>query len=303
MQTIIYNDNCENARLWLEEKSVDLIFTSPPYADIKLYGEDKSQCSADEYVEWFLPKAKAFKEVLKDSGSFILNIGDKIEKKCKHNYIFELVIALEKELGFRRFDTIFWDKGKSPPSSNRFRSTTEYIFWFINDGFEDKFKFDIDKARVPYQEITKKRYNGMQTKRHSRNPKEEECDKCHEQMKYKRDRLICGKCGNEKSVLLKKVDLNPLGALPSTLLRMGSESKNTGYHLAVFPKKLPLYFIPIATNEGDLVFDPFCGNGTTALACLDLKRNFVGSEIVEEIHKETTNRINKHMLEIKNGRH
>jgi len=301
-QNIIHNDNCENALKWLDKKSVDLIFTSPPYSNVKKYGNLDSQCSPDEYVKWFLPKAHVFKEVLKDSGSFILNIGDKTINKCRHNYVFELVLALEREYGFRRFETLFWDKGCSPPAKGRFRNTTEYIFWFIKSGCEDKFKFNIDKGRVPYNEITLKRHKSMQSKWHTRDSAKEKCPQCGEQRKYKKDRLICLSCGYEEIVELKKVDANPLGALPSTLLRMGSESRNTGYHAAVFPKRLPLYFIPIATEESDIVFDPFSGNATTALACMDLNRKYIGCEIVKEIHDNSIKRINSYKAELeKNG--
>jgi DNA modification methylase len=281
-----------------------LIFTSPPYADIRTYGEGENeagaQCHPDKYVEWFMPKAEVFKSVLKDSGSFILNIGDKIVDRCRHNYIFDLVLHLEKDLDFRRYETIFWDKGCSPPSSGRFRNTTEYLFWFVKKGFEDSFKFNIDRGRVPYNPTTLKRHKSLQSKWHTRDSAKEKCPDCGEQRKYEKDRLFCLACGNEESVKLKKVDANPLGAIPSTLLKMGSESRNTGYHTAVFPKKLPSYFIPIATDDGDIVYDPFMGNCTTALACIDLNRRYIGSELVKDIHDYGIGRIDKYKESLSN---
>ena len=292
---IVYNDSCQNALDWLEEKSVDLILTSPPYADIRKYGHSESQCSADKYVDWFLPKAEIFGKVLKDTGSFILNMGDRLQNRCQHPYVFELIIALEKQCGFRRYETIFWDKSCSPPSNKRFRPTTEYIFWLIKKGSEKTFKFYLDKGRVPYSENTKGRYSRSKTATwHTRDSEKEKCPECSNRMKPIKEKYICGNCNYEKKIDLKQIKLHPEGALPSTLLRMGSESRNTGPHNAVFPKKLPSYFIPIATDEGDVVFDPFMGSGTTALSCIDLKRNYVGSEIVEERHKDCLERIEKY---------
>lgn len=287
----VHLDSCENALSWLDKKSVDLIFTSPPYADIRDYGHPDAFCKPEEYVDWFLPKAEVFHEVLKNSGSFILNIGEKVINKCIHSYVYELVIALEKKCGFRRFETIHWDKGCSPPGQSRFRPTTEYIYWFVKEGFENEFKFHIDRGRVPYDQKTLQRQKSLYSKRHTRDSKKEECPECGRQMKYVRDKIVCPSCLYEEEVEMKRLDPHPAGALPSTLLKMGSEAKNTGYHTAVFPVRLPKYFIPIATDPGDVVYDPFMGNGSTALACMELDRYYVGSELVEKTHERCEERI------------
>jgi len=73
---------------------------------------------------------------------------------------------------------------------------------------------------------------------------------------------------------------NPKGALPTTLVNISSEVKKVAdNHVAVFPVSLPEYFIKGSTNEGDIVLDPFMGTGTTAIAALNLKRNYLGFEL------------------------
>ncbi len=300
MINTIYNDDCINAEEYIEDNSIDLIFTSPPYTDRRLYGHPDAQCCPEKYVEWFIPKAKVFHSLLKDTGSFILNIGDVISNRCIDSYSYELVLEIEKQCGFKRFETIFWDKGKSPPSSNRrFRNTVEYVHWFVKEDCENIFKLNMDAGRKPYDPKTVKRYKKDHVVRHTRNSNEEKCDVCGLQKEYKGSKLICSQCGTSSDVKMKKVELNPLGALPSTLLKIGSEPKNTGYHTAVFPKALAKYFIGIATDEGDLVFDPFSGNGTVAISCIDLKRNYLGMELVPKIYLDGAKRIEKHIKELK----
>lgn len=296
----IYNDDCENALKYINKGSVDLIFSSPPYADIRDYGHPDSQCKPEEYIKWFIPKAKVFKEILKDSGSFILNIGDKVTDRCIDLYIYKLIIALEEQVGFRRFETIFWDKGCSPPGK-RFRPTVEYIFWFVKEGCEKDFKFNLDNGRIPYDSKTIARYRGHNTNWHTRNTEKEECPECGNKMVYRKDKLICSSCLFKHDVNLKKIELNPKGALPSTLLKIGSEAKNTGFNNAVFPVRLPKYFIPIATDKKDVVYDPFMGAGTTAIACMELDRYYIGTELVEKNHKEGEERVLKHKEKLNSG--
>ncbi|SDX88309.1 DNA methyltransferase [Tepidimicrobium xylanilyticum] len=85
---------CEDVLKEFPENSIDLIVTSPPYADQRFYGTDESRIHPDDYVEWFLPKAIEFKRVLKETGSFILNINDKVVEGKQHLYVFELVFHL-----------------------------------------------------------------------------------------------------------------------------------------------------------------------------------------------------------------
>ncbi len=75
--------------------SVDLFFTSPPYADARAY----SRIHPDRYVEWFLPFARAMYEATCESGSLVLNIKNRVTKSGplkgqRHPYVYQLVIAL-----------------------------------------------------------------------------------------------------------------------------------------------------------------------------------------------------------------
>ena len=82
------------------DESIDLIMTSPPYADqIKDYGDVVKKIKPDEYIDWFLPRAKEFFRVLKQDGSFVLNINDKLDGRFQNIFVFKLVVALCDEVG------------------------------------------------------------------------------------------------------------------------------------------------------------------------------------------------------------
>ncbi|PJF32761.1 MAG: hypothetical protein CUN52_00140 [Phototrophicales bacterium] len=91
----IYCGDCENILKIFPENSIDLIVTSPPYADqrVKTYGG----VSPDDYVDWFLPKSAEFLRVLKPTGTFILNIKEKAVNGERHTYVLELILALRKQ--------------------------------------------------------------------------------------------------------------------------------------------------------------------------------------------------------------
>ena len=85
----IIQGNCEEVLKNCPDNTVDLIFTSPPYADRRAstYGGVKP----GDYVDWFLPKAEQFLRVLKPTGTFILNIKERVVDGERHTYVIELI--------------------------------------------------------------------------------------------------------------------------------------------------------------------------------------------------------------------
>ena len=68
---------------------------------------------------------------------------------------------------------------------------------------------------------------------------------------------------------------------PTNVIHMATECANKN-HSATFPVDLPAWFIRLFTKEDDIVLDPFIGSGSTALAAIQLGRNYVGIDINEE---------------------
>ena len=252
----------------VEENSVDLIVTSPPYADrrAKTYGGVKPE----EYVSWFLPRSKEFLRVLKPDGTFILNIKEKVENGERHTFVIDLILALRKQ-GWLWTEEFIWHKKNSYPGKwpNRFRDSWERLLQFNKTRH---FKMYQDEVRVPMGEWAKSRLKKLS-----------ETDK-------RRDNSKVGS-GFGKNIS------NWIGrelAYPSNVLHLATETGNKS-HSAVFPKELPAWFIRLFTKPGDMVLDPFLGSGTTCIAALDLDRKSMGIEIFDEYYDLAKNNIKKHL--------
>jgi len=241
--------------LSLEDSTVDLVITSPPYADMKKYVDGSKGIPVKQYVLWLMDHVREIERVLKPTGSFILNINDKVSNKFRDPYVYELIYKITDSTTLKLYERLFWNKGKGLSHPKRFGDKIEYLFWFAKT---DNFTFNIDEMRVPYSESSLKRFKKPIKKRYNRTE------------------------GDDK-VEYKDWGPNPKGALPSTLINIGSESKRiSDNHIAVYPEALVDYLIKGATNEGDLVLDPFMGSGTTGVSAKKLKRGWIGFDNIEE---------------------
>ena len=250
----LYQGNCLDLLKSMESNSVDLVITSPPYADLKTYVGNPG-IHPDNYVEWFLPICNEICRVIKPTGSFILNINDKVEGGFRHPYVFDLISTLHKETGLKMFERLFWNKLKSLPNKSRFGDRIEYLFWFAKS---KEFYFNIDELRTEYSEKSIKRMKKPLKKRYARTEGDDNLD-------------------------YKEWAPNPKGALPTTLVNISSESKRIAdNHIAVYPLELVTYFIKGSTQPGDVVLDPFIGSGTTAVAAKELGRNYIGFELQQD---------------------
>lgn len=247
----------------LETDSIDLIVTSPPYSDQRKgsYGG----IHPEEYVEWFLPMTSELKRVLKPSGTFILNIKEKVVNGERHIYVLDVVKEMRKQ-GWLWTEEFIWHKKNCHPGKwpNRFRDAWERLLQFNKS---KKFNMYQDAVRIPIGSWAKTRLKNLS-----------ETDK-------KRDNSRVG------SGFGKKI-ANWLGkemVYPSNVLHLATESSNKN-HSATFPLGLPSWFIKLFTKENDLVLDPFLGSGTTSIAAALLNRNSVGIEIMDEFYKHAIKR-------------
>lgn len=245
----VHQGDCEALMNSMASQSVDLIVTSPPYADarIKIHGGAKP----DKYVEWFLPKAMQMYRILKPTGSFILNIKERCQQGERHTYVLELIMAL-RELGFLWTEEYIWYKKTPMPGKwpNRFRDAWERLLHFT---ITKDFKMNQEAVMVP------SRY-----------------DKKDSNRKNKRITYENTKFGINRSRFHEK-DMS----YPSNVLFLAGSMKKHG-HGAPFPEGIPEFFIKLLTDEGDTVLDPFSGTHTTFHVAKRLGRIPIGMEINPE---------------------
>ena len=251
---VVIEGDCLDVMGGMPDESVNLIVTSPPYADArkKTYGGVKP-C---EYVDWFKPRAEQMRRVLANDGSFILNIKEKVEAGERHTYVLELILALKREVGFRWVEEYIWHKTTAAPGKwkYRFRDSWERILHFAKTR---EVKMNQDAVMVPTGDWTKKRMRKM-----SEND-------------ARRMNSASGSGIGRRVGAWEGRDM----AYPSNVLHASPVAHNTG-HSAPFPEWLPEFFIRLFSDEGDVVLDPFSGSGTTARVASRLGRRGVGIEII-----------------------
>ena len=132
LRTDIHLGDCNKQLAHIADNSVDLIVTSPPYADQRkgTYGG----IHPDKYVEWFLPVSKQLLRVLKPTGTFILNIKEKVVEGERSTYVMELILEMRKQ-GWLWTEEFIWHKKNCYPGKwpNRFRDAWERLLQFNKD--------------------------------------------------------------------------------------------------------------------------------------------------------------------------
>lgn len=241
----LFAGDCREVLKQLADNSVDLIFTSPPYADSRntTYGGIKP----DEYVAWFLPISAGLLRVLKPTGTFVLNIKEKVVAGERHTYVIELILAMRQQ-GWLWTEEFIWHKknsylGKWP---NRFRDSWERLLQFNKDR---KFAMHQEEVMVPMGDWAERRLKNLSRTDHVRDPSK---------VGSGFGKRVANWIGREK-------------AYPTNvLLHLATETKNRS-HSAVFPDDLPEWFIKLFTKPGDCVLDPFMGSGTTVRVALRMQ--------------------------------
>lgn len=248
----IYNADCRDVLQHFAAESIDLIVTSPPYADQRkhTYGG----VHPDDYVDWFLPIADQLHRVLKPTGSFILNIKERVVNGERHTYVIELILEMRKR-GWLWTEEYCWHKKNCYPGKwpNRFRDAWERCLHFTKN---KSFAMYQEAVMVPVGEWAETRLRALS-----------ETDKRRDESKVE-----SGFGKNVSNWVGRRM------VYPTNVLHLATECGNKS-HSAVFPLALPMWFIKLFTVPGDTVLDPFVGSGTTAIAASRLGRIYVGIEV------------------------
>src|SRR6056297_1592651 len=257
LNTDIIHGDCREVLKNIPSDSIDLTFTSPPYADQRktTYGGIKP----NEYVNWFLPISKELLRVLNSSGTFVLNIKEKVVNGERSTYVLELILEMRKQ-GWFWTEEFIWHKKNSYPGKwpNRFRDSWERLLQFNKS---KKFHMYQEEVMVPTGDWAKNRLKNLS-----------DTDK-------RRDESKVGS-GFGKNI---SNWVNRDKAYPTNVLHLSTECNNKN-HSAAFPEALPEWFIKLFTKQGDTVLDPFTGSGTTNFVAQRMFRHSIGIEIYKEYY-------------------
>jgi len=264
----------------LPAESINLVLTSPPYAlhFKKSYGN----VSKADYVEWFKPFASEVFRVLRDDGSFVLNIGGSWNEGAptRSLYQYKLLIALVEEIGFHLAQECYWyNPAKMPVPAEwvtvrrvRVKDSVEHVWW-------------LSKSKHPKASNLKvlKPYSADMLRLNARGVKETKRPSGHvinaSWDKMKADGSIPGNVIEDQ--------------LPDDMLKFGNNSANDAYtmrckeagipiHPARFPSALPAFFLKMLTDEGDVCVDFFAGSNTTGATAEKLGRRWIAMELIPE---------------------
>jgi len=253
----------------IKKNSINLVITSPPFSlqRQKEYGN----VSQDTYVDWLAGFAEKIKKVLKEDGSFVLDLEGAYEKgkQVRSLYNFKVLIKFCEEVGFNLAEEFFWYNPAKLPSpiewvnkrKIRVKDAVNTIWWFSKGEYP---KADITKVLVPYSERMK-----MLLKKGKKYYKQKVRPSGHD---------ISAGFNNDRG-----------GAIPPNLLNIPNTESNSAYlryckisgvrpHPARFPKALPEFFIKFLTDPGDTVLDIFAGSNATGEAAECLKRKWIAFE-------------------------
>lgn len=250
----------------LPADSVDLVITSPPFALLrqKTYGNLEQH----EYVDWLVSFGPLVKRVLKDTGSFVIDLGGAYQRgvPVRSLYNFRVLLRLCDECGFHLAEEFFWHNPAKLPSpiewvnkrKLRAKDSVNTVWWLSKT---ENPKADVGKVLTPYSDRMKKLI--------------EDPEKFYKPKDRPSGHDISKGFGKDNG-----------GAIPSNLLQYSNTESNSLYirqckandikpHPARFPKSLPEFFIKLLTDEGDTVVDIFAGSNTTGEAAEGLFRKWV----------------------------
>ena len=258
----IYCENCIDTMSKMPDGFVDVTVTSPPYDGLRTY---------NGYSFPFKDIAKELFRVTKEGGVVVWVVGDATVKGSETGTSFKQALYF-KEIGFNLHDTMIWKKTNPTPVDpriHRYTESFEYMFIFS--------KNKINKNGVLCRIECKTAGNIRGYTEHSSQLKKDGTKRTD-----RADKRL-GKA-TKKTKILDNVWINPL------------PNNKTG-HPAVFPEQLANDHIISWSNEGDLVYDPFMGSGTTAKMAILNGRNYIGSEMSKEYCEIAEKRINEISVE------
>ncbi len=264
----IHQGDCLDIMRTMPDSSVDLIFTSPPYANAR--ADTYGGVAPDKYVEWFLPRAAEMKRILRPSGSLIINIKEGSRGGERNVYVLRLILAMREQLGWSWIEEYIWHKTNSAPGKwpTRFRDAWERLLHFAKQPTGIKMRQDAVMVQASFN--TRKRMRKLSARDHIR---------------------VESQSGSKVGKIRARWAERDL-VYPDNVLHGSPEYRGVS-HPAAMPEWLAEFFILLFTDAGDVVLDPFAGSGTTLIAAMKKDRRAVGIEAIGKYADLARTRIDK----------
>jgi site-specific DNA-methyltransferase (cytosine-N4-specific) len=313
----IFNEPCLETLKRMQDKSIDCVITSPPYWQLRDYGYDGQwglEPTFQEYLNHLWEMMDEIYRVLKDEGTCWINLGDSFSTQSGTNaalargkdyqsdstYIVNrgesgklikpknlpnkcLLLIPHRfaigciDRGWIVRNDIIWAKRNGMPESvtDRFTKKHEYIFFMVKS---EKYYFDLDSIRDKHKYSNDKRNDGQ---RHEYNEN--------------------AKSQNDNKLAATAVSFNPNGKNPGSVSDFWDVTTkgSSDQHFASYNTDLIKKPILAGCPEGGIIYDPFMGTGTTAMAALRANRNFIGSEMSKEYIKICEQNITPYLKQTK----
>jgi DNA modification methylase len=226
----------------VESNSVQLVVTSPPYWNLKKYGDRPNQIGSEDYDVYLKRMARVWSEcyrIARPGGVLVINVNSRRNKGILYPLAFDIYKTITE---WKLWDVNIWYIPNALPQPNHymerlFDNKFEYLLVFLK-GSPDDYKFH--KPRVP------QKYINADPRAHKKNSR--------------------GRC-------LGNIFRIPAYRPPNV--------KKLGYHEAAFPEELVALMVETYTDPEDVVLDPFLGSGTTLKVCRVMNRRGIGYELNE----------------------
>ena len=251
----MFEGECIKLLRQIPDESVDLIITSPPYCMKKAYENPTDDLNTFREVhQTIIPEIY---RVLKPGGSVCWQVGYHVNDTQVFPLdfiVYEEFSKYSKDLNYPLIlrNRIIWSFGHGLNSTKRFSGRHETIMWFTKG---KNYDFNLDSVRIPQKYPGKRSYKGPNK---------------------------------------GKLSGNPLGKNPTDIWdipNVKAQHIEKTIHPCQFPVAIPRRLIKALTKEGDFVLDPFMGSGSTGVAAILEKRNFIGSELKHEYYDISFNRV------------
>ena len=295
--------NADDMKKLFGDDQINVAITSPPYAAQRDY--DKSSgfkpIFPDDYVEWFSMVSEHIADYLAADGSFFLNIKEHCEDGQRVLYVKDLTLAHVRDWHWRLVDELIWIHGGTPKAViNRFKNAWEPIFHFT---MSEHHKFRPERVRHDTDSVpdfggehpSAEHLQGHNTHDMSQQGTpgwgaalRQKITKKRKPLTVAQKKLGASNIANGqgdgdmaalmRATISENVAASGGMAYPSNVLSVGKNREALG-HSAAFPIALPEFFVRAFSDQGDIIFDPFMGSGTTLIAADKHKRTAYGTEI------------------------